>query len=152
MQESRVPPQEYVRMSAINRIASWKWWFKILLVAGLVAAALIMWHQFRPAAGSQGTSILPSFVGTAFAHGQGDSSQRTGSSASRDSATSKPAVPMTPPVTILILAVIAVVTLSCLGYTLFGSNEDRVKMASDTLKTCLGFWIGLATAHYGGTA
>ncbi len=48
-----------------------------------------------------------------------------------------------------ILLLIATVTLVCLYVSLFSKNPEAVKTASDLLKTCIGFFIGIATGYYG---
>jgi hypothetical protein len=50
-----------------------------------------------------------------------------------------------------ILSLIGIVTLVCLGVSLFSQNEHAVGTASDMLKTCIGFFIGIATSYFGAT-
>ncbi|HSY48474.1 MAG TPA: hypothetical protein VLC46_06670 [Thermoanaerobaculia bacterium] len=144
MAMNKMSDAEYVKLSPGARVRAWRWWFVVLLLLAAAAAALAMIVEFRTAGKIGGLSITPSPV-LAFA-----SSVVTG-------ATLSPPVPKDSDlatktyVMIGILSLIAIVTLVCLGVSLFSKDEHAVSTASDMLKTCIGFFIGIATSYFGAT-
>ena len=48
---------------------------------------------------------------------------------------------------IIVLLILALVFFASLGAVFFAQNEKKITLASDIVKTCLGFFIGLATSY-----
>jgi hypothetical protein len=126
------PPQRRFRLL--------RWWFIVLLLLGLAAFAATVVSELRPkrtTAGPQSWRVVP--LGSAAVplaalalDTQSGGQQRAGTDEKQ---------------LILdgVLMLIALVTLLSLLATFFSRNPQTVATASDTLKTCLGFWIGSAT-------
>ena len=140
--ESRVPREEYVKMAARQRVRTWKWWFVLLLLLGLIAGAWAAWRELAAAKESQG--FLNSSPIYALALLQVRPTDQPAKNQSTDD-------PMRPFVMIGILTLIAIVTLVCLGVSLFSTNASAVSTASDLLKRCIGFFIGIVTGYFGQT-
>ena len=49
-----------------------------------------------------------------------------------------------------LLAAIALFFFGCLGIYAFSGNREKIKFASDMMKTVVGFWIGIITGWAGG--
>ncbi|HXO40981.1 MAG TPA: hypothetical protein VN999_06000 [Thermoanaerobaculia bacterium] len=143
MQEFKGSPEEFSTHSSGRRLSYLKWWFIVLLVLGLAAAAATLIREFIPpkaAPGPQGFQVVPLGSGdlplAALALAGVDSGEHNNQGSTVD-----------PKQYILggVLLLIAMVTLLSLLATFFSRNPQTVTTASDTLKTCLGFWIGSAT-------
>ncbi len=55
-----------------------------------------------------------------------------------------------PFVYLAILGAIALFFFGCLGIYAFSGNKEKIKFASDMMKTVVGFWIGIVTGWAGG--
>ena len=139
MQETKLSQDDYMRRSPLGRLLSWKWWFIMLVFVGLLAAALVIWRELHRAPTAPSVSL--SFAAMAFA------AQAMPDSAQAHHQSVGGAMRMYVMIGILIL--IAVITLVCLSVSLFAKNDKSVTTASDLLKTCIGFFIGVATSYFG---
>lgn len=149
MRELKVGIEEYVRLSPYERLKRWKWWFILLLIVALAIAAWAVFREIRKTLTNDtrqsGASVL-----TAVAFLQAGTATATDSKPAASDERKQPANdPMRPYIMIGILSLIAIITLVCLGVSLFSTNAGAVTTASDILKTCIGFFIGLATGYYG---
>ena len=142
--ESRVPREEYVKMKATDRLRTWKWWFILLLLLGLIAAAWAFRSEFLAAPHDLGQNLGAAAYTLAYMQGGGSAGEPTTGVLGK-----KQDDEMRPFIMIGILALIAVITLVCLGVSLFSTNAGAVSTASDLLKTCIGFFIGIVTGYFG---
>ena len=142
MSMSSLPPDEYMRRSAPDRLRSWKWWYIVLLVLALAAGVLVIWRELHTATASPSHTSMSFFAAPLYAEAARDSVVRQVGPAGADG--------LQPYVMVGILLLIAVITLVCLGASLFSKNDKSVNTASDILKTCIGFFIGVATSYFGG--
>jgi hypothetical protein len=143
---SKTPDGEYVKLSPGARVQAWKWWFIVLLLLAVAAAVWTLTREFRTARSlsslsfsSEPVAVL-AFVNTAATNSTGSSLP------TKDSDLVTKTYVM-----IGILGLIGIVILVCLGVSLFSQNEHAVSTASDMLKTCIGFFIGIATSYFGAT-
>ena len=135
--EYKTPPEDLVKLSGLKRLSMFKWWFWILLILGVLALVYIFVievpSQFQQESEPLGelaqtnTYFFSSFIQT-----QGHDS-----------------TDMKPYVMVGIFAVLAVVLVVSVGVQLFGKDPDKVKGAGDIVKTCIGFFIGVATSYIG---
>jgi len=143
--ESKMPPSDFVKLSVRSRLGAYKWWFWVLLIVGLFSAFLGVYRELNNAAASVlKTQLrdLPTFhfqqIVLAADTPASDAAGRLGGSASMPAE-------LRPYVMAGIFFIIGTITLLSLGVTLFAQQEKKVTVASDLLKTCLGFFIGVAT-------
>ncbi len=158
MLESKVPASEYVKLSPAQRLAAWRWWFIVLLLLALLGGGWALLHAIRDVAGHSAATMgaEASIETVAFVQSAGGSGTSAGT-ATGTTATQKsdaPAGPgpddaskMRPYIMLGILGLIGIITLVCLWVALFSSNASSVTTASDILKTCIGFLIGVATNY-----
>lgn len=143
--ESRVPREEYVKLGPADRVRTWKWWFILLLVLGLLAAAWAVWQEFSVAPEPEdiGQSVGASVFTLAFLQAGSTSDPSEAQTKRRSDEELRPFI------MVGILVLIAIITLVCLWVSLSSTNASAVSTASDLLKTCIGFFIGIATGYFG---
>jgi hypothetical protein len=153
MYEFKEPVQIIASLSPLQRIRKWKWWFVILAILGLLAAVYSIASELRradpdpqddgrPRSGAVSLMLIPSL--SAQSPDTGAVAESTSPSTNQKAQDD----PMKPYVMGGIFMIIGVVTLASLWVTLTSSEEKRLAAASDTLKTCLGFFIGVATGYF----
>ena len=137
----------FVSLSPLRRLLHFKWWFYVLALLGLLAAGFSIFNSFsglgdpmRKKSEQPSSSLSMNLIVSPLSAQIGDSSQ-FGTGGKIDEKTK-------PYVMAGILSIIGVVTLTSLLVSLTATNKNRVAAASDTLKTCLGFFIGVATGYF----
>src|SRR5260221_7276579 len=153
-QEMKIEVKDYVKLGPLGRLRKLKWWFILLLILVLIFGIwVVVVETGRIYRGSHASSYLtdppPSvsaFSAIAFMQAGSaiDASQRPKQDGGKKND------PMRPYIMVGILSLIAVITLVCLGVSLFSPKPTAVTTASDLLKTCIGFFIGIATSYFGG--
>ena len=154
MRELKVGVEEYVGLAPFERLKRWKWWFILLLIVALAIAAWALSREVRKTLTSPVAETRTSLLTTlAFLQ----AAPATETAVTDDSKTQTPNGRQQPPddptrpyIMIGILSLIAIITLVCLYVSLFSTNTGAVTTASEILKTCIGFFIGIATGYYGG--
>lgn len=155
MREVKGSVEDYVASSPSGRIKKWKWWFVVMLLLALAIAiwtlsreARIVFSSLQPEStfGTVSTIAFLQAAGapeaTSTAHAKPKESEQQRKQRGDD--------PMRPYIMVGILTLIALITLVCLGVSLFSTNTGAVTQASDLLKTCIGFFVGIATSYFGG--
>lgn len=141
--------EEYMQSKPRERVFRLKWWFILLVIAGLIAAAITLvreTNQIRSL--SQLGALLqnPSLVALlpiAFLQGTDAGEAAETTKDSKPGSLQNELVRSYIMVGIFIM--IGIITLAALFAVLFGKSERTVTVASDLLKTCVGFFIGVAT-------
>lgn len=145
--------EEYIKSKPKERFYRLKWWFILLVIAGLIAAAIAFvreTNQIRSLS-QVGTQLQsPSLVALLpIAFLQETGAGTDGREAAKTTKEKKPeSIPnelVRSYIMVGIFIMIGIVTLASLFTVLFGRSERSVAVASDLLKTCVGFFIGVAT-------
>ncbi|MFQ5651768.1 MAG: hypothetical protein ACE5IY_17660 [bacterium] len=130
----KIPIDEFVAKAPLERIRKLRIWFILLVLFGLTAMAYVLLSQLRsmsrtPASPAAALGTL--FMTPVYAHAQENNQVLDGT--------------FRPYVSVGVFCLLAIVLLASLAVSLFSSNARRVTIASDVVKTVLGFFIGLAT-------
>jgi len=141
--------EEYMKLNSKERVFRLKWWFILLVIAGLIAAVVVLTRetiqiQSLSQVGTQLQSpSLVAFLPIAFlqAADAGEAAGTTDNNKPR----SRQDELMRSYIMVGIFLMIGIITLVALLAVLFGTSEKTVAVASDLLKTCVGFFIGVAT-------
>ncbi len=139
---------DFVRLSAVSGVGRLRWWFLILIIVALLSAFFAIYRVLREV-----VMIGPPGVVTAYAQLVLPAAYTEPAPAANTSTAPSQSADVVPAqlkayVMLGVFAVIALITILSLGVTLFGRDEKRVAGASDTLKTCVGFFIGVATKFF----
>jgi hypothetical protein len=138
--------EKFVVLSPVQRLLRFKWWFYVLVVLGLIAAGYSIIREFQAAGDplhKKEQQTPPSSALLLVSPLQSGDSVKDG-----DGTKGKIDDAVKPYVMAGIFSVIGLVTLTSLLVSLTAKDKDRITAASDTLKTCLGFFIGVATGYF----
>jgi len=136
MTEFKTSKEDYVSSKGIHRLGKLRWWYLVLIAAGLLALVSI-WI-------SEGSRVVQDI-------------QKVGALlAPISSAYAQPVDPLddnafTPKLFIMagIFVVLGIVYIVGIIKLLFSGNSDQVDAASDLVKTLTGFFVGAATGLLG---
>jgi uncharacterized membrane protein YhaH (DUF805 family) len=138
--EFKESPNDLVTRKPLERITRLRWWYIILLILGLIAAVVALVTQFNitlssghPSGERVATLALLTLQSDAP---QDENSRKTGLEEFR------------PQVVLGIFLLIGTLTLISLLGVLFAQDPKKLEIASDILKTCIGFFIGVATGYF----
>jgi MFS family permease len=149
--EIKGTPEEYIKLRPKQRIFRWRWWFVLLVIVGIVAAVVALTreanqiHQIRNLSdiGVQLQSpSLVAFLPIAFLQGA-TSGENSGTTSDKTRTPQEELVRSY--IMVGIFMMIGIITIVALLAVLFSKSEKTVAAASDLLKTCVGFFIGVAT-------
>jgi hypothetical protein len=134
-----------------------RWWFLVLLLLGLAAFVATVFWELKPkrtTAGPQSWSVVPlgseavPLAALALAGGDAVPRQppdRPAAEGTQNGGQQRAGYDEKQLILDGVLVLLALVTLLSLFATFFSRNPQTVTVASDTLRTCMGFWIGSAT-------